>query len=172
MRHADQRRPASLLNQVPRATCLPRRLESSVQYSSLSPTAFSPIEAARVARQRDVRIHTVAIGDPTTVGEEKLDTETLRAVAQGTGGSYFFAGDREQLAGIYGELDEIETRQVKVVSHRPRNDLFFWPLLAALLIWMGDKAWVVFHQTRATITPRAPGTVRVDPLTGKLEVQT
>jgi Ca-activated chloride channel family protein len=131
-----------------------------------------PIEAARVARQRDVRIHTVAIGDPTTVGEEKLDTETLRAVARGTGGSYFFAGDREQLAGIYGELDEIETRQVKVVSHRPRNDLFFWPLLAALLIWMGDKAWVVFHQTSAPIAPRAPGTVRVDPLTGKLEVQT
>ena len=27
-------------------------------------------------------IHTVAIGDPTTVGEEKLDEETLRAVAQ------------------------------------------------------------------------------------------
>ena len=28
-----------------------------------------------------VTIHAVAIGDPTTVGEEKLDQETLRAVA-------------------------------------------------------------------------------------------
>ena len=68
-----------------------------------------PVEAARVARQRDIRIHTVAIGDPTTMGEEKLDADTLRAVAQTSGGSYFFAADRQQLAGIYDELDQIET---------------------------------------------------------------
>jgi len=131
-----------------------------------------PVEAARVAKERGIRIHTVAIGDPTTVGEEKLDTETLRSVAQGTGGSYFFAGDRAQLAGIYEELDKVETRQVKVISHRPRNDLFFWPLLAALLLSIGDKAVFVFRRTRVTASTQAPGRVRVNPLTGKLEVRT
>ena len=40
-----------------------------------------PVEAARVAAQRHIRIHTVAIGDPTTVGEEKLDEQALRDVA-------------------------------------------------------------------------------------------
>ena len=72
----------------------------------------------------------------------RIDIENagrLVAVAQGTGGSYFFAGDREQLAGIYTELDQIETREVKVVSHRPRTDLFFWPLAAAVV------ASMVFH---------------------------
>ncbi len=73
-----------------------------------------PVEAARVAENRGIRIHTVAIGDPLTVGEEKLDEETLREVARTGGGSYFFAADREQLAGIYDELDRIETRDVKV----------------------------------------------------------
>ena len=58
-----------------------------------------PIEAARVASERGIRIHTVAIGDPTTVGEEKLDEETLRRVAQRSGGSYFFAGDRAAARG-------------------------------------------------------------------------
>ena len=130
-----------------------------------------PIEAARVAKERDIRIHTVAIGDPTTVGEEKLDTETLRAVAQGTGGSYFFAGDRAQLAGIYAALDKVETRQVKVISHRPRNDLFFWPLLAALLLSIGDKALLLLRRAKGITSTRAPGTVRVNPLTGKLEVR-
>jgi Ca-activated chloride channel family protein len=130
-----------------------------------------PVEAARVAKQRDIRIHTVAIGDPTTLGEEKLDAEALRAVAQSSGGSYYFAADRQQLASIYDELDRIETRQVKVISHRPRNDLFFWPLLAALLLWLGEKAILVLRQSRAAAPLPSPGTVRVDPLTGRLEVR-
>jgi Ca-activated chloride channel family protein len=128
-----------------------------------------PTEAARVAKERGIRIHTVAIGDPTTVGEEKLDEAALRSVAEGSGGSYFFAGDRKQLEGIYSELDRIETRQVKVISHRPRRDLFHWPLLAALVLWLLDKALVVARQS-SSATQAAGGKVRVDPLTGKLEV--
>ena len=129
-----------------------------------------PAEAGRVAKERGIRIHTVAIGDPTTVGEDKLDTEALRAVAQNSGGTYFFAGDRQQLAGIYAELDKIETRQVNVISHRPRNDLFYWPLLAALVFSLVEKSRAVLRQSRTTAASSAPGLVRVNPLTGKLEV--
>ena len=130
-----------------------------------------PVEAARVAAQRDIRVHTVAIGDPTTVGEEKLDEVTLRQVAEATGGSYFFAGDREQLAGIYSELDRIETRQVDVISHRPRRDIFFWPLLAALGVSLGEHAFRFLRRFRSTAPVRAPASVRVHPVSGKLEVQ-
>ena len=130
-----------------------------------------PVEAARVARERGIRIHTVAIGDPTTAGEEKLDVDTLRTVAQDTGGAYFFAADRLELAGIYDELNRIETRQVNVISHRPRRDLFYWPLLAGLLFWMGEKALVLFAGSRASAPLRTPGSVRVDPLTGRLEMR-
>jgi Ca-activated chloride channel homolog len=133
-------------------------------------SSVPPIEAGRVAAERGIRIHTVAIGDPTTVGEEKLDAETLRAVAQNSGGAYFFAADRNQLMGIYDELDRIETRQVKVVGHRPRHDLFFWPLLWALLLWLGEKAWTVLRRSDASVPLQAPVPVRVDPLSGRLEV--
>lgn len=129
-----------------------------------------PVEAARVASQRDIRIHAVAIGDPLSVGEEKLDEETLKQVAKTAGGSYFFAGDREQLSGIYDELDRIETRQVDVVSHRPRRDLFFWPLLAALLLSLLEKSALIFRQIRSSAPVSKRGTVRVHPLTGKMEV--
>ncbi len=130
-----------------------------------------PVEAARIAKQRDIRIHTIAIGDPATVGEEKLDEATLREVAKTAGGSYFFAANRQSLAGIYDELDKIETREVKVISHRPRRDLFFWPLLAALLLSLGEKAWGILGKSRAVTPLTTPKRVRVHPLTGKLEVE-
>lgn len=87
-----------------------------------------PHEAARIAADKGIVIHTVAIGDPTSVGEEKLDQEALKQVAEISKGKYFFAGDREQLEGIYTELDRLETRKVETVSYRPRLDLFHWPL--------------------------------------------
>jgi Ca-activated chloride channel family protein len=135
-----------------------------------SASQVPPIEAARVARQRGITIHTVAIGDPTTVGEERLDQETLREVAQTAGGGYFFAADREQLAGIYRELDRIETRKVDVVSYRPRRDLFFWPLLAALLLSFGAGAIALLVRARESRAVPGAATVRVDPLSGRLEV--
>ena len=129
-----------------------------------------PVEAARVARQNDIRIHTVAIGDPTTVGEEKLDEQTLQNVAETAGGSYFFGADRDQLAEIYQELDKIETRTVETISHRPRRDIYYWPLLVMLVLSLGEKTVAVVRMSRADKSARQPKTVRVDQRTGRLEV--
>ena len=60
-----------------------------------------PAEAAKIARDNDIQIHVVGVGDPTATGEELLDDEALQAVAGTTGGRYFFAHDRDQLAEIY-----------------------------------------------------------------------
>ena len=130
-----------------------------------------PVEAARIAHQRGIRIHTVAIGDPSTAGEEKLDEAALREVASTAGGSYFFAADRAQLVGIYDELDKIETRKVDVVSHRPRRDIYYWPLLAALVLSFGAKMLSVLRRLRVSGLREPLASVRVDPVTGKLEVK-
>lgn len=129
-----------------------------------------PIEAARIASERDIRIHTIAIGDPATVGEEKLDEEALKSVAQSSGGSYFFAGDREQLAGIYDQLDKIETRKVDLVSFQPRTDLFYIPVVAALLLSVIANGISAMRTSGQPSHSTVPQTVRVDPATGKLEV--
>ncbi len=129
-----------------------------------------PVEAARVAATRDIRIYTVAIGDPTTAGEDKLDAQALKDVAAAADGSYFFAGDRKSLEGIYTELDRLETREVKTVSHRPRRDLFYWPILIAVLISLGEKTLDLVrirHSTKATATPQK---ISVNPITGELEL--
>ena len=96
-----------------------------------------PAEAARIAADRGITIHTVAIGDPESVGEQALDQQSLKAVAEVTGGRYFFAADQTSLEGIYDTLDQLETREVETISHRPRRDLYHWPLAAALLLGLG-----------------------------------
>jgi Ca-activated chloride channel family protein len=92
-----------------------------------------PAEAARIAADKDIVVYTVAVGDPTAIGEEKLDEEALRDLAKTTGGQYFYAGDREQLEEIYTALDRLEARQVETISHRPRRDLYYWPVGAAMI---------------------------------------
>jgi Ca-activated chloride channel family protein len=92
-----------------------------------------PPQAAKIARDNDIVIHVVGVGDPTATGEEKLDEEALTAVAATTGGRYFHAEDRDQLEEIYSELDRIDTREVETETYRPRIDLFHWPLATFML---------------------------------------
>ena len=128
-----------------------------------------PAEAARVAQDRDITIHTVAIGDPTTVGEEKLDQKALKDVAEETGGDFFLALNRQELASIYQRLDEIETRDVKSVSYRPRQDLYYWPLAAALLISLAAHAWKMIAEQMRGAQPNATRRLRVNTRTFELE---
>jgi Ca-activated chloride channel family protein len=99
-----------------------------------------PAEAAGVAKDRGIVIHTVAVGDPTAAGEDKLDEDALKQVATTTGGGFFRALDRDQLAGIYQRLDEIETRRIDTVSFRPKRDVYWIPLAAALALSLLTQA--------------------------------
>lgn len=92
-----------------------------------------PAQAAKIAKDNDIVIHVVGVGDPRATGEEKLDEEALTDVAVTTGGRYFHAADRDQLEEIYTELDRIDTRPVEAETYRPRTDLFHWPLAAFML---------------------------------------
>jgi Ca-activated chloride channel family protein len=132
-------------------------------------SAIPPAEAAKVARDRGITIHTVAIGDPTTAGEEALDEQALQAVAQITQGGSFLAINREQLAGVYQRLDQIETREVKTISHRPRRDLYFWPLGAALLLTLAAQAVKLLTERPRGDASATPVRLRVNPRTFELE---
>jgi len=132
-------------------------------------SSVPPAEAARVAQDRDITIHTVAIGDPTTVGEEKLDQQALQDVAEETGGDFFLALNRKELATIYQRLDEIETRDVKTVSYRPRQDLYYWPLACALLVSLAAHAWKILAEQVRSARPNSTRRLRVNTRTFELE---
>ena len=93
-----------------------------------------PERAAEIARDNGVVVHTIAIGDPTAVGEQALDEKTLKNIAANTGGGYFRANDTKELESIYDYLDEINPRQVETQSYRPLSDLYYWPLAGAMLL--------------------------------------
>ncbi len=91
-----------------------------------------PEQAAGVAKDKGIVIHTISVGDPKAAGEDKLDEEALTRVASVTGGLYSHAGNRAELESIYRRLDSLPTRPAQVISQRPRRDLFHWPLAAGL----------------------------------------
>ena len=137
-------------------------------------SGMPPDKAAAVARDRGITIHTVAVGDPASVGEEKIDEAALQTVSRTTGGKFFKASDRDQLATIYNELDRLEAVSVETISHRPRRDIFWMPLAAALVLSLGGTVLGgIFRALRERREsggqPAAAGRVRVNPRTGELE---
>ena len=139
-----------------------KRLEDSPQASQVlilmtdgANTAgeVTPIKAAQLAAQRGLKIYTIGIGADemevrTLFGTRKtnpsaqLDEKALRGIAELTGGRYFRARDIEELAEIYGLLDELEPLDKEQQSFRPVNALFYWPLAIALLIAAGISAYM------------------------------
>ncbi len=89
--------------------------------------------AAQIASENGIVIHTIAMGDPTTVGEQELDTDSLKDIADRTGGQYFLALDKAGLESIYAELDRLAPELLETISYRPKHQLFYYPL-AALVI--------------------------------------
>jgi len=96
----------------------------------------APEKAAQIARDKGIVIHTVAVGDPAAAGEQALDEATLRSISSLTKGKYFWAGNREELAGIYDEIDKIGVRELDTVSHRPKQELYHLPLAFFLVLIM------------------------------------
>ena len=94
-----------------------------------------PDTGARIARERGVTLHAVAIGDPATRGSDKVSLATLRDVARLGGGRFAMGTDMRQLQAIYGELDALEKLDFKTLSYRARHPLYHWPLgLAVALV--------------------------------------
>lgn len=105
----------------------------------------SPLRAAQLAAARGLKIYTIGIGadeeiETTWFGLRKsipaaqLDEESLRQIAEITGGQYFRARDAEELVGIYALLDELEPLPQDAQNLRPVKALFVWPLALALFL--------------------------------------
>jgi Ca-activated chloride channel family protein len=90
-------------------------------------TGPDPIEAARMAAERGVRVFTVGIGTPNgeiLVGEGwsmrvRLDEDTLKGIAKVTGGEYFYAGNAPELKKVYQSLNSrfvMEKKETEITA--------------------------------------------------------
>jgi Ca-activated chloride channel homolog len=112
-------------------------------------TGPDPIELARMAAERGVRVFTVGFGsrDGETVGfggmsaRVQLDEEVLRQVAEITHGRYFHAGTSVDLNEIYESLSAqlvLETEQTEITVFFSAAAAILLLVSAALsLLWYG-----------------------------------
>ncbi|NOZ53633.1 MAG: VWA domain-containing protein [Gammaproteobacteria bacterium] len=104
-----------------------------------------PVKAAELAAKEGLKIYTLGIGaDEMMVrslfGTRRvnpsadLDEDTLKAIAEKTGGRYFRARDTEGLENIYRLLDDLEPVAKESKNFRPKTALYPWPLIIALVL--------------------------------------
>jgi Ca-activated chloride channel family protein len=90
-------------------------------------TGPDPVEAARLAADRGVRVFTVGIGtaDGEIMGFEgwrmrvRLDEDTLKTVSNMTRGQYFYAGDAAELRKVYRSLNSqfvLEKKETEITA--------------------------------------------------------
>ena len=90
-------------------------------------TGPDPVDAARLAADRGIRVFTVGIGtaDGEIMGFEgwrmrvRLDEETLKNVANMTRGQYFYAGNASDLKKVYQALNSrfvLEKKETEVTA--------------------------------------------------------
>jgi Ca-activated chloride channel family protein len=114
-----------------------------------------PVDAARVAAAAGIRIYTIAIGDPATVGEEALDMDTIGRVSEVTGGKVFQALDQRALQQAYRTVGELEPELYESISFRPRQSLHWLPVCLAMLLYTAYHGLGTWRTWRAWNADRA-----------------
>ena len=121
-----------------------------------------PATAAQIAKQKGVRIYTIGVGtngtinvpDPygfsSTVIETKIDEESLKSIADLTGGKYFRAKEEKVLQRVFDEIDKLE-KTVLDVDRYTYTEENFEPLLIISLCALG-----LYLLLRYTILRRIP----------------
>lgn len=107
-----------------------------------------PVDAAKVAQQFGVKIYTIAIGDPSTLGEQALDTEVLAAIASATGGGYFEALNRAELQASYQSITALEPSIYQSNSYQPRTTLHHYLLGLVVCMYMGLLVYLRVQKNR------------------------
>ena len=116
----------------------------------------TPSAAAELARSQEVKVYTIGAGS-TGIAHMRvpdgrrgstlravaveIDEQTLRDIAERTGGRYFRADNADALVDVYAEIDRLERTRITEDRSRQYDELFHLPLLAALLFaafaWLG-----------------------------------
>jgi Ca-activated chloride channel homolog len=121
---------------------------------------LEPLAAADLAKQKGVKVYTIGVGSrgrvPVPVDDPifgkryvyqrvDIDEQTLKAIADQTGGLYFRAENMDRLREIYAKIDKMEKTDVKTRIYAQYNDLYRYLLIPAIaLLALG----IVLQNTR------------------------
>ena len=102
---------------------------------------LDPVTAAELAEKFDIKIYTVAAGTrgfapyPVTDAwgrqviqkvQVDVDEESLKEIAEITGGQFFRATDNQSLKKVYEEIDTLERTEIEVTEYQNYTELYSW----------------------------------------------
>lgn len=129
---------------------------------------INPTIAAKLAKEQDVKIYTLGIGDPAGTelyvtdrfGEKQyfldqtgkpiratLDEKMLTSIADITGGKYYNAKDENSLTEVFKELEKLTKTEMKTTSvtvRHPEYERFLWGIIFIFPFWF----WLSFGRFR------------------------
>lgn len=109
---------------------------------------IDPLTAAEAAKALGIKVYTIGAGRPGQVPvpvdtmfgtqvsyqESQIDEDTLRQVAETTGGQYFRAEDSNALSQIYDQINQLEKSQVEIQVYNQYQEMMIWLVLPAALL--------------------------------------
>lgn len=114
--------------------------------------SLDPMSAAEIAKLYKIRIYTIGVGTmgmapypvQTPFGiqyqemEVNIDEPLLKNIAGLTNGKYFRATNKQKLAGIYKEIDQMEKSKIDVTEFRKKKEEFLPFALLALVLLIAE----------------------------------
>lgn len=110
---------------------------------------ISPLVAAEAAKALKIKIYTIAVGTKglspypmrdyygRTVYRNipiEIDEDSLKKIAEITGGKYYLASDSEKLIKIYDEINRLEKSNIEHTGYREYDELFTFFLIPAIIL--------------------------------------
>lgn len=106
---------------------------------------MEPLAAAKLAAQEHIKVYTIGLGAeqiavPGMFGTQiinpskDLDVDSLKQIAQLTGGEFFRAEDAAALANIYAQINQLEPIKSAEITIRPITPFYPWSLGLALIL--------------------------------------
>ena len=135
-----------------------------------------PRDAARLAATHDIRIHTIAMGpkelDDNTVNNDAVDTATLAAIADLSGGETFRVRTTEDLEQVATAIDRLEANEDDGPAADLHREYWAWPagigLAALVAILLANAGLFVLPRAGASLSAQeGPATARGDTSPGQ-----
>ena len=113
---------------------------------------IAPSTAGEIAKSFGIRVYTIGVGTrgmapypfQTPYGiqyqdiEVDIDEESLKNIAETTGGEYFRATDTRSLSSIYKEIDKLEKTKIEVKEFSKKEELYHWFVLVLVVCLIGE----------------------------------
>lgn len=116
---------------------------------------LAPLTVAEAAQALGVKVYTIGVGmrgQAPMPGRDifgrkvyqmmpvDIDEDTLKKIADMTGGKYYRADNAEHFQQIYAEIDKLEKSEAVIKKYTEYRELFIWPLLAGVTLLLTELA--------------------------------